>query len=314
MKIFSPGPVNSEELININFHHRSDKFKSVYREKCNVIQNYLNTKYKTLLVQGSGTSSIEAAINGLVRPHFVVLLLNNGTFSNRIAEILKNFDVYVINAATIEDAQDILKDTHIDIFISVLFETSVSKLNNIYDIVTYCNDKNILSIVDMVSALGYYEIPKASIICSSTSKILRGLPSLGLLLIDANILNLIQDNGFYLNLKRIISYSDNNETPHTSLIPQILSIKSENFFNKELINKNCLEIIPGKFELIGERFAPVLTLKYQSQESLKKVLSVLEQKEISIYYNSNYMSDVVQIGMFNGKATEYSELNTLLNI
>jgi 2-aminoethylphosphonate-pyruvate transaminase len=208
MKIFSPGPVNSEELININFHHRSDKFKSLYQEKCNVIQKYLNTKYKTLLVQGSGTSGIEAAINGLVRPGFVVLVLNNGTFSNRIVEILKNFDVYVATTETVESAKSILESTHIDIFISVLFETSISKLNNIYDLVTYCNNKNILSIVDMVSALGYYEIPTSSIICSSTSKILRGLPSLGLLLIDDKILNLIQDNGFYLNLKRIIAYSD----------------------------------------------------------------------------------------------------------
>lgn len=314
MKIFSPGPVNSEELININFHHRSDKFKSLYQEKCNVIQNYLNTDYKTLLVQGSGTSSIEAAINGLVKSGDVVVLLNNGTFSNRIAEILKNFDVYVATASTVEEAQEIIKHTHIDIFISVLFETSVSKLNNVYDLITYCNDNNILSIVDMVSALGYYEIPASSIVCSSTSKILRGLPSLGLLLINNAILHLIQDNGFYLNLKRIIAYSDNNETPHTSLIPQILSIKSENFYNKQLIDKNCLEIKPVKFELIGETFAPVLTLKYQSSEGLNKVLKVLDQNEISIYYNSNYMSDVVQIGMFNGSSNEYRDLNTLLNI
>jgi aspartate aminotransferase-like enzyme len=132
MKIFSPGPVNSEELININFHHRSDKFKSLYQEKCNVIQKYLNTKYKTLLVQGSGTSGIEAAINGLVRPGFVVLVLNNGTFSNRIVEILKNFDVYVATTETVESAKSILESTHIDIFISVLFETSISKLNNIF--------------------------------------------------------------------------------------------------------------------------------------------------------------------------------------
>ena len=317
--LFSPGPVNSDIQISLDFHHRSEQFHELYEEKCNLIRDSFFMKhsgnYDVILTQGSGTSAIETAVNGLA-VYKSILILSTGTFSERIAQMCTRISQSerITVASNEVDAMRKIQSRRYEVFICVCFETSVSKKNKIDTLIDECNARNIISIVDMVSALGFYEPTNASVICSSTAKILRGLPALGILAYRKDIEHLIDGfNGFYLNFKRYIDSKKNRETPHTTMLPQIVSIDKKRFCTPEQIVENCLAITDNDaYEFLGERVAPVLTFQFKNKSTVLKVINEIEKHNINIYYNSVYMEDKFQIGMFNHSVEKYRNLNTII--
>ncbi len=314
--LFSPGPVNSDINIQIDFHHRSEQFHKLYEEKCNLIRDtFFNTDYDVILTQGSGTSAIETTVTGLTNGRDI-LILSNGTFSQRIVDMCTRVSRHslITEVATEEEALHKIKSGKYDAFICVCFETSISKKNKIDDLINECNSRHIVSIVDMVSALGYYKPTNASVICSSSAKILRGLPALGILAYRKEIEGLVDgSNGFYLNFRRYIDSKKNRETPHTTMLPQIISINQSNFFDADRINLNCEAIQENPaFEFIGERYAPVITFKFKNEQAMQQVIKQIEENNINIYYNAVYMKDKFQIGMFNHGVEKYQLLNQII--
>ena len=314
--LFSPGPVNSDINVKIDFHHRSEQFHDLYEQKCNLIRDsFFSDDYDVILTQGSGTSAIETAVTGLT-PYRNILILSNGTFSERIVDMCTRVSRQApITVATNEtDAKKKIQSGRFEVFICVCFETSVSKKNKIDALIDECNTRNIISIVDMVSALGFYEPTKASVICSSTAKILRGLPALGILAYRKEIDKLIDgSNGFYLNFRRYIDSKKNRETPHTTMLPQILSIDKSNFCTKEQITENCQAIQDNPaYQFLGERVAPVLTFAFNDVHIMQNVIQNIQEHDINIYYNAVYMKDKFQIGMFNHSVEKYQKLNTII--
>lgn len=317
--LFSPGPVNSRWYIEIDFHHRSKQFHNLYEDKCDLIRDSYfsmdDADYDVILTQGSGTSAIETAVNGLTAFRNV-LILSNGTFSERIVDmctrVSRNANITVATNET--DAMRKLETGKFEVFICVCFETSVSKKNKIDALIEECNRIGVISIVDMVSALGFYDPTPASVICSSTAKILRGLPALGILAYRKEIEKLIDGStGFYLNFRRYIDSKRNRETPHTTMLPQILSIDANNFCTKEQIEENCAAIKDnGAYQFLGERVAPVLTFAFNDKRVMRNVIDEIQKHDINIYYNSVYMKDKFQIGMFNHAVEKYENLNKII--
>jgi aspartate aminotransferase-like enzyme len=314
--LFSPGPVNADIDIKIDFHHRSEQFHALYEEKCDSIRDsFFNNEYDVILTQGSGTSAIETAIAGL-STNKNVLILSNGTFSDRIVQMCKNISrgSIIESVSNEHEALERIQSGSCDLFVCVCFETSASKKNKIDELIDACNESNILSIVDMVSALGFYAPTNASVICSSTSKILRGLPALGIVAYKKNIANKIDgSNGFYLNFKRYIDSKANRETPHTTMLPQIISIDKSQFCTKEQIIENCKALQDNEYyDFLGERIAPVVTLKFKDVAVMNNVIQEIEKHDINIYYNAVYMQDKFQIGMFNHSVEKYKRLSTII--
>lgn len=314
--LFSPGPVNSDINIKIDFHHRSEQFHDLYEHKCNLIRDaFFDTEYDVILTQGSGTSAIETAVTGLT-PYKNILILSNGTFSERVVDMCTRVSRHApITVATNEvDAMRKIQSGRHEVFICVCFETSVSKKNKIDSLIDECNNRNIISIVDMVSALGFYEPTNASVICSSTAKILRGLPALGILAYRKEIDKLIDgSNGFYLNFRRYIDSKKNRETPHTTMLPQIISIDKDNFCTKTQIIENCEAIKDNPaYQFLGERVAPVLTFAFNDVQIMQNVIQNIQEHDINIYYNAVYMKDKFQIGMFNHSVEKYQKLNNII--
>lgn len=313
--LFSPGPVNSDINVKIDFHHRSEQFHDLYEQKCDLIRDsFFSDDYDVILTQGSGTSAIETAVNGLTYSKNI-LILSNGTFSDRIVDMCAHVTTSpIIVSTTEEDALKKIKSSKYDVFMCVCFETSASKKNKIDELIDECNNRNMISIVDMVSALGFYKPTNASVICSSTAKILRGLPALGILAYKKDIIDRINGlNGFYLNFKRYIDSKRKKETPHTTMLPQILSIDKSNFCTKEQIIENCQAIQDNPaYQFLGERVAPVLTFAFNDVHIMQNVIQNIQEHDINIYYNTVYMKDKFQIGMFNHSVEKYQRLNTII--
>jgi len=68
---------------------------------------------------------------------------------------------------------------------------------------------------------------------ASSSKILTGFPVLGIVLYNKRAEKYFRDKGDYLNIMKYIKYGEKNQTPHTSLIPQFISL-NKNLDNNDL--------------------------------------------------------------------------------
>lgn len=316
--IFSPGPLPYNKKIKIDFSHRSSKFEDLYEDVKSKLKIKFNLVGRDLLfIQGSGTASVECVISSLVNKSKKILILVNGNFGKNMSEILLKYgskrNIKIVDNIT--KCQELLKINNYDMFFSVQFETSRSIYNDLERCLEYCSKKNILSVIDCISSMGYYELPNADIICSSSSKILGGLPSMGIIIYDRLIYSLLHEckaNTYYLDIKRYLDYDETSRTPHTSLLPQFISLNNEinNSITPFQIQNNCkyFENFP---KAIGEDVAPVISLRFFGDvEKFKK--QILEEYNIELYYN-NYMKNYFQISMFSYKDEKvYKKLSKIL--
>jgi aspartate aminotransferase-like enzyme len=281
-KLYSPGPVPGKWDIDINFSHRSKEFSRLVESVENKLRKTfkLSKEWLIIFTQGSGSSAIETVIQSL-QGLMHIKVIENGTFGHRAKELV---DKYKLD--------------------NVLFETSKS----LYDDNIYRG--NNLVIVDMVSALGYYPIPEnADIVISSSSKILSGLPVMGIVFIKKKALKYFKKKKGYLDLKTYLDiYDSDKQTPNTPLLPQFISLDKalDNIITKKQIDKNCeaLKIENKDMEVIGDK-CPVKTIKVKD---INKVLNEFKKYNIEVYYNPKYMGNYFQISMFNYRDTKYYEL------
>ena len=296
--LFSPGPVPYDWNIPITFSHRSKQFSELYEK----IKKKLKKKFKLgrewdiIFTQGSGSSAIETVLSSIDTDEYHVWVETKGEFSTRAKNLLPEFGY-----------GDIQKD---HVTYTVLYETGDSNYNGLK-----LEKEGKFKIVDAVSALGYYDFPKkADVVITSSSKILGGLPCMGIIFYKEIALELFKEiSGDYLDFMKHVEYGKKSQTPHTSLIPQFISLDMalDNPITKKQIDKNCEEFSKiRKLLVLGDNPSPVLTVK---SSQTKSIIKALASYNIEVYNNPFYMEDWFQVSMFNYKDERvYAYLRDLL--
>jgi len=148
-------------------------------------------KYTTVLMQGSGTFSVESVIGSVIPQNGKLLVLANGAYGQRIATIarylkipLEVYDAGDIQRHETAEIDKILsKDSEISHVAVVHCETTTGMLNSIEDIGTVIKKHNRTYIVDAMSSFGGIpiEIEKTGIdyLISSANKCIQGVPGFG---------------------------------------------------------------------------------------------------------------------------------------
>jgi hypothetical protein len=309
-KFYSPGPVPSSEILNIYYSHRSDSFRQDIYDVVSNLGRMVSNKYNVALIQGSSTSGIECAISSTVSKDSLFIGLDNGIFGARAMAIAKQYTSNIIECKTIDELEDQVKKNgnKNPIVFAVQFETSCSKYNEICIIQDLKKDYDFTFIVDAISAFPYYATPDCDLFIVSSAKQLRGLPVMGIVFYKSNIIDSLVENNFYLSLKRYIEYGKRFETPNTSLMPQVISLKKHlrgtNFtVQNYTIRENCKALhsdILNKY-IINEKYAPVITFGVTKLDIL---LDSFESYNIFPYFNKSYMGNILQISTFN-----YTDIN-----
>ena len=310
--LFSPGPIEKKYTCSITFSHRDKDFFELYKSIESKLLSFSDYYNKVIFAQGSASSAIETVLGSVLKKdNSKILILNNGSFANRSLKVSEKYCYDISVVKTVEEALEALDNYHYTHFFAVQFETSLSIHNDLTKILERCKELYITSIIDSVSAFPYYKIPECDFLITSSAKQLGGMPVMGIIFFNSDKHYYLVDNNEYLNLKTYIEYSLKYQTPHTSLIPQFLSLNKEleTFSvekNKINIENNC-NVFSNSFNFVNERYCPVLTLKVKDTE---RVVKVLNEKGFKVYYNLFYMKDYIQIGMFNYNSTKpYKLLN-----
>ncbi|MFT7580256.1 MAG: 2-aminoethylphosphonate-pyruvate transaminase, partial [Myxococcota bacterium] len=198
--LLCPGPVNvrpevARALTAYEFCHREEEFSALLDD---TIKNALAVcdadpaMYGAVVVTGSGTAGNEAVLSSVVGPDETVLVLTNGEFGERLANISKIYnDTVVIDHAWGEplDLERLVTELHgrsVGLVAMVHHETSTGVLNPVEAIGEICELHGVRLFADMVSSYSADPVDLSSgaitFMTTSSGKAIAAYPGLALVI------------------------------------------------------------------------------------------------------------------------------------
>ena len=199
--LFTPGPLTTSASVKLamtrDLGSRDAEFLAVVRgirEKLLALGGCPRSAYECVLMQGSGTFAIESVISSAVPKDGKLLVLVNGAYGRRIAQIGRVHGIPVEVAEVPENrkitaglAAERLSDgggiTHVAV---VHCETTTGILNPIEEIGNVVSAAGAAYIVDAMSSFGAIPVDLAAghvdFLISSSNKCIEGVPGFGFVL------------------------------------------------------------------------------------------------------------------------------------
>lgn len=221
MVLLNPGPANTTDTVKRAMTRpdicpREKEFGDVLRWVRDAVTRVVHDgdRYTSVLFGGSGTAAVEAAIASTVPNDGRLLVIDNGSYGARIAEIAAAYGIEhdVMKLAVgeypepsrVAAALDAARYTQLAV---IHHETSTGILNPVETIGALCKERGIEMLVDAMSS--YAGIPidieamGASYLISSSNKCIQGMAGLGFVICDRQKLDALQPipgRSYYLNL------------------------------------------------------------------------------------------------------------------
>ncbi|WP_422413184.1 MULTISPECIES: 2-aminoethylphosphonate--pyruvate transaminase [unclassified Endozoicomonas] len=157
--------------------------------------------YTAVLMQGSGTASVEATVGSVISDEGKLLVINNGAYGARIAQIAEYLNIPhsvlncgEINPPTPGEIDQVLSEdkaiTHVAI---VHCETTTGMLNPVEAVAQVVKKHDCILIVDAMSSFGGVPIDLAGLgidfLISSANKCIQGVPGFGFVIARRTLLS-----------------------------------------------------------------------------------------------------------------------------
>jgi 2-aminoethylphosphonate-pyruvate transaminase len=194
--LLTPGPltttaqVKAEMLVDLSTWDRdyNDIVQEVRRILVALATNELG--YTSVLMQGSGTFSVEATIGSVIPPDGKLLVVNNGSYGARIATIAERLKIPVTVVETMETSYPLEEyttalstDPAITHVAFVHCETTTGMLNPIDQWCQIAKEHDCEIILDAMSSFGGMPIAMHNLgvdyLISSANKCIQGVPGFG---------------------------------------------------------------------------------------------------------------------------------------
>lgn len=168
--------------------------------------------YNVVLLQGSGTYSVEAAISSCVRDEDMLLVFANGAYGERIGEIAEyaglNYKIITLEETHVVTpemvAEELEQNSDITHVAVVHCETTTGIINPIEGIAEVVKGCGKYFIVDAMSSFGGIPIDVAGLgidlIVSSANKCIQGVPGFGFVILTNELLERSKGNATTLSL------------------------------------------------------------------------------------------------------------------
>ncbi len=171
--LLNPGPVMTSArvkaaLVHHDVCHRDEDYSGVVRRLQDKLRPLFGASpaHEVLLLTGSGTAAMEMAIASIASPGQKLLVISNGAFGERLAEIaeLHRIPTVVVRSGwgelpRVDEVRAALDaDPTIAAVAMIQHETSVGLLNPVGAVGQLCRRRGIALVVDAVSALGAEEV------------------------------------------------------------------------------------------------------------------------------------------------------------
>lgn len=239
--LLNPGPVNTTARVkSALIHHDVCHRDSDYSEGLVRLDRKLRRIFRggqdhsVVILTGSGTAAMEMAISSVVPPDRKILVLDNGAFGARLAEIceLHRLDLVRLRyeygqEIRVADVRAALEaNPGVAAVAMCHHETSVGLLNPVREVGALCREFDALLLVDAVSSLGAEDLDvvrdEIDVCWGSANKCLHGISGVAFLCVSPRVwprLEEVKPRSYYLDLKRYRWYSEElAQTPFTPAV------------------------------------------------------------------------------------------------
>jgi 2-aminoethylphosphonate-pyruvate transaminase len=239
--LLNPGPVNTtarvkSALVHHDVCHRDSDYSEVMVRLSRKLRRIFrgSTEHSVVLMTASGTGAMEMAIASCAPADKKMLVVDNGAFGARLAEIAQLHELPLVHLrydygqeVRVADVRRAFEE-HPDIATVAMchHETSVGLLNPVREIGALCRERDALLLVDAVSSLGAEDLDVVrdgvDVCWGSANKCLHGISGVGFLCVSPRVwprIENIKPRVYYLDLKRYRRYADElAQTPFTPAV------------------------------------------------------------------------------------------------
>ncbi len=236
-----PGPVKMHpRVLNAMskpaMAHRGKDFSAVNREIKNLLKYLFQSQNDVVVISGSGTAGLEAAISNLLKKEDKVLNIVNGKFGERLYELSKVFATPVPlifdwgKPIDLDEVAKTLEENDVKALALCHNETSTGLTNQAQEIGKLAKKHDILYILDGITSVGGIDVQpdewNADITILGSQKCIAAPAGMAALSISQRAQEeMYDDTTYYLNLKKHIKkLRDNDQTPYTPAIPLFLAL------------------------------------------------------------------------------------------
>ncbi|MFC4559057.1 pyridoxal-phosphate-dependent aminotransferase family protein [Virgibacillus kekensis] len=244
--------------------HRTQETTELLTQVRPKLKPVFGTDQEVVILTGSGTAGLEAAVVNTVKPGEDVLVIVTGAFGDRFAKICdayqintQRFDVKWGEAVNPEDiAAYLKKNTSIKAVFATHCETSTGILNPIKELAKVVHDNSdALFIVDGVSSIGGVETKmdewNIDLLVTGSQKALMLPPGLTFLAASDRAWKVMENNGnsrFYLNLQKYRDSQQKNAVPYTPALTLMFGLEEA----LKLIEEEDLQHIFNRHHLLRD--------------------------------------------------------------
>ena len=217
--LLTPGPLTTSKSVkkamvrdwgsrDLEFIEMTERVRLGVEE----IAGVANGSHVCVLLQGSGTFAVEAAITSLIPRDGRVLVLVNGAYGHRINRVCEYHGREYVSLETDEDvptnvaelAGVLASNDDITHVIAVHCETTSGILNPIEEIAGVAQDHECHLIIDAMSSFGALPLSAQDVPClaiiASSNKCLEGVPGIGFVVAEKEALQKAKGNANSLAL------------------------------------------------------------------------------------------------------------------
>ncbi len=242
MILLNPGPVNVSDRVRKALaipdmcHRESECGELIQNVRQKLLQAFVpgaESEYTAILLTGSGTAAVEAAVLSCLPMAKRVLTINNGMYGQRISDIVTSQRLGIpeikLDWDTVPDLEKIrtvLKlHREVQTVAIVHHETTVGLINPVNEIAKMVDDMNRVCVVDSVSGLGGECLDIAGshmyVVAGTAGKCIQGFPGASFVLIRTGFIERIAKypkRSMYLNLSRYFEAQEQGSVPFTPAI------------------------------------------------------------------------------------------------
>jgi len=247
LTLLCPGPVSTsprvrQALAQADIAHRDRAFVDLLGQVVTKLRRAAGAPDQddVLLVGGGATAATEAALATFVSTSERLLVVSNGAFGERIAEIAQCLGIPMSQLRydwgepiVLEQIQGMLDtDPRIKAVAMVHHETSVGSINPVNEVGRLLAPRHIRYFVDIVSSLGAEEFDmarsRATVAIGSANKCLHGVAGVAFVITRPEVweeTSHVRPRSMYLDLRRYrSSIRANGQTPFTPPVPAVAAL------------------------------------------------------------------------------------------
>lgn len=237
MLLLNPGPVTISDRVRHSqlqpdlCHRESEYFdlQDEARRRLTAVYNLDSDVWDAVLLTASGTGAVESMIASMVPASGKLLVLENGVYGDRIAQIASQYRIshQVLKQDWIRApdlgllARALEADAALTHVAAVHHETTTGRLNDLPGIKAVCEAHGVRLLVDCVSSFGAESIAfdgSIDAVAGAANKCLHGVPGLSFVIARHDALERSVSRTYYLDLRRLAMMQVQRGTPFTPAV------------------------------------------------------------------------------------------------